>query len=142
MLSYYAAQSLQMLLDAFPAFKDSVKEQEDYFEIEIQSPSGYSLSISSACDELTVYFAAHHCHFSNLDEQANSGNLPTEDAHEVIKYVSDLMKGVTAIAEWYREGAFSLSYSFVLQDGPIPKRPNFFWRRWIRKRTVEVRTWA
>ncbi|WP_375434795.1 hypothetical protein [uncultured Hymenobacter sp.] len=142
MLSSYAAQSLQILLDAFPAFKDSVKEQEDYFEIEVRSPSGYELCISTDCNELTVYFAEHHHHFSNFDEQKNIENLPAEDAAAAIQYLRDLLTGVTGIAVWYKNGKFLMSHTFLLQDGPYAYQTNFIQRWLMRKRTVDVRVWS
>jgi len=126
MLSTYSAQSLAALLAEFPDFRDSVNLQEDYFSIAINSPSGLPFIISSENEELTVYFAGHHSHFTSFDEQGSVGGYPLDDARDAIEYIQKLISGEVALAVWTKNGKFSMSSTYQVKDGPWPAGNNWF----------------
>ncbi|RSK36277.1 hypothetical protein [Hymenobacter metallilatus] len=146
MLSSYSTQTLSILLAEFPDFRDSVNLQEDYFSIELNSPSGLPFIISSENDELTVYFSEHHCHFTSFNEQGSVGSYPLDDVADAIDYIRKLISGEVALAVWTKDGTLSMSSTYEVKDGPLPAGRNWFsswlWRRWMRKREVETRKWS
>ncbi|MBC6699243.1 hypothetical protein [Hymenobacter sp. BT190] len=145
MLSPYSAQILSILLDAFPEFQNSANVQEGYFTIQLTSPSGWPFLISSENKELTVYFSEHHCHFTSFDGEGGVGGYPLDDVEKAIDYTQKLISGESALAVWTKDGKLSMSSMYQAQDGPWPAKANWFnawlWRRWVRKRKLEIRTW-
>lgn len=130
-----------MLLAAFPDLKEAVEIRDDYFFLETRVPAGWSLWISSDCEELTIGFAEHHCHFGSIVDQ-DAPDYAQLYVAEALTYLQDLREGQMGVAVWLKDGQLSLSYSFCLTDGPIPEKPNFFRHWWMKRRQLVVRKWA
>jgi hypothetical protein len=134
MLTPYATQALQTLHRLLPDLAALAIEQEDYFTINTTAPSGQSLWLSAADEEMTVGFAEHHTHFG-----WHQGD-PTEDAVAAAEYVQSLQAGQFVVVAWYEGEEFVGSITQQV-DQPVPP-PTWLQSWWRRKQHQVVRYWA
>jgi hypothetical protein len=133
MLDSYSAQALATLQQLMPDLAAQAKQEEDYFVINVISPSGFELWLSSAEKELTVGFAEHHCHFG-----WHEGD-PQEDAEAATAYVQKLCAGQLEIAAWYEGEHFVGS---VTREVGHTHSLTWFQRWWRRKQHLVLRRWV
>jgi hypothetical protein len=139
-LNKYSSRCLAALLVAFPEFTGHVVEEPESgsFAIELTSPSGSPFWVSTAGDEITVGFDAHHVHFG-------SGGGPPDpddagaDAEEAIEYIRALRGGEILIAVWSRRGQLALSSSVPRGEDPGPR--SWLGRWYLGGCSVELKGW-
>jgi hypothetical protein len=135
-ITAYSAQCLEGPLEEFPEFENHVREEGDgSITIEIRSPSGLLLSISTAGNEVTVGFDLHHHHFGTPWDPDQNG-----DVQRAIDYMWSLMSGEYLIAVWRRDDEFVMSSTIRRDEHPGPT--TWLGRWWLKGCEVEVSGWA
>jgi hypothetical protein len=97
MLTPYSSMALSVLLERLPDLAHLVTIEADHFELTQVGPAGWELTVSSAEDEVTVYFADHHRHFG-----WHEGD-PATDAAAAAGYIQSLRAG--EVVRWCGTGA-------------------------------------
>ena len=134
MLSSYSSKALSVLLELLPDLAPLVMMEQDHFELTQVGPGGWGLTVSSAEDEVTVYFADHHRHFG-----WHEGD-PADDAADAAEYIRSLRAGETVLLVWYKGSELASCWPIESTESPVP--PTWFlrWRR--RKQTYVIKKWA
>lgn len=134
MLSPYSAQSLSFLLERLPDLRPFVREQGDWFEMNIVSPSGWDFWVSSAEREITVGLAEYHTHFG-----WHEGN-PADDAADAAEFIHSLRTGQLVLALWYQGDKYVSSQPTKNIKEMLPK--SWFQRWWRRKQQLRIIRWV
>ena len=134
MLSPYSSKALSVLLELLPDLAPLVRMEQDYFELTQVGPAGWDLMVSSAEDEVTVYFADHHRHFG-----WHEGD-PTDDAADAAAYIRSLRAGELGVLAWYKGTKLVSSWTIDAAESPVPS--TWFQRWWRRKQTCVIKKWA
>ena len=133
----YSAAAREAISQCLPALASELREQEDgSLFLESLSPSGHQFWVSTAGDEITVGFDAHHVHFGTPWEPD-----ATDDVRDACEYIQKLMQGEYQVAVWYRRGRFVRSET--IERGVDPAKLDRPWlgRWWLRGCVVEVHGW-
>jgi hypothetical protein len=134
MLTPYSSQALSVLLQLLPDLAPLVTIEHDHFEMTQAGPAGWALTVSSAEDEITVYFADHHRHFG-----WHEGD-PTDDATAAAEYIRSLREGNLVLLVWYRGQEMVSCWPIEAKESPVP--PTWF-QRWLRrKQNYLIKQWA
>jgi hypothetical protein len=134
MLTPYSSQALSVLLQLLPDLAPLVTIEQEHFDLTQTGPAGWELTVASAGDEVTVYFADHHRHFG-----WHAGN-PTDNATAAAEYIHSLRAGELVLLVWYKGQEMVACWPIEATESPVP--PTRF-QRWLRrKQTYHLKQWA
>ncbi|MFQ3662667.1 MAG: hypothetical protein SNJ69_09775 [Chloroflexaceae bacterium] len=136
-LNTYSETVRRAIAEELPDLLPGLREQADgSLRLEVRSPSGRKLWLSTGGDEVIVGFDLHHQHFgypANPDAEY--------DVAQAILYIRNLMSGRYQIAVWRRDGRFVMSET--IEGATVPPLASRSWiERWfLRGCSVEIHAW-